>query len=178
DDGELGPVYGVQWRSWPTPGGGHIDQIAHVLEQIRTTPDSRRMLVSAWNVADLEDMALMPCHAFFQFYVADGKHSCQLSHRIADPFLGVPPNTPSYALHTHIFAQHAGPEVENFIWTCGDCHIYANHTDQVAEQHSREPYPFPTLRLAKAPSIFEYEYDDVEVVGYEHHPAIPAPVAV
>ena len=177
-DGELGPVYGVQWRSWPTPGGGHIDQISRVLEQLRTNPDSRRMLVSAWNVADLEEMALMPCHAFFQFYVAGGKLSCQLYQRSADLFLGVPFNIASYALLTHMFAQQANLEVGDFIWTGGDCHIYANHTDQVAEQLSREPYPFPTLRLAKAPSIFEYEYDDVEVVGYEHHPAIPAPVAV
>jgi len=178
DDGELGPVYGVQWRSWPTPGGGHIDQIAQVLEQIRTTPDSRRMIVSAWNVADLEEMALMPCHAFFQFYVAGGKLSCQLYQRSADLFLGVPFNIASYALLTHMFAQQADLEVGDFIWTGGDCHIYANHTDQVVEQLSREPYPFPTLRLNKAPSIFDYQYEDVEVVGYEHHPAISAPVAV
>lgn len=178
DDGELGPVYGVQWRSWPTPGGGHIDQISQVLEQIRTTPDSRRMIVSAWNVADLEEMALMPCHAFFQFYVADGKLSCQLYQRSADLFLGVPFNIASYALLTQMFAQQAGLEVGDFIWTGGDCHIYSNHVEQVEEQLARKPYAFPTLRLNKAATIFDYRYDDVEVVGYEHHPAIPAPIAV
>ncbi len=178
ENGELGPVYGVQWRSWPTPDGEHIDQISQVLEQIRTTPDSRRMLVSAWNVSDLSEMALMPCHAFFQFYVADGKLSCQLYQRSADLFLGVPFNIASYALLTHMMAQQADLEPGDFIWTGGDCHIYSNHTAQVEEQLSRAPYAFPTLRLNKAPSIFEYTYEDVEIVDYRHHPAIPAPVAV
>lgn len=178
EDGELGPVYGVQWRSWPTPDGGHIDQISQVLEQIRTTPDSRRMLVSAWNVAELDQMALMPCHAFFQFYVADGKLSCQLYQRSADLFLGVPFNIASYALLTHMMAQQAGLEPGDFIWTGGDCHIYDNHADQVAEQLSRDPYPFPTLQLNKAPSIFDYTYNDIAIVDYQHHPTISAPVAV
>src|SRR5690625_1994979 len=178
DDGELGPVYGVQWRSWPTPGGGSIDQISQVLEQIRTTPDSRRMLVSAWNVSELGQMALMPCHAFFQFYVANGRLSLQLYQRSADLFLGVPFNIASYALLTHMVAQQTGLEVGDFIWTGGDCHIYSNHTQQVAEQLSREPYRFPTLELHRAPSLFEYTYEDFNVVGYQHHPTIPAPVAV
>ncbi|WP_127126754.1 thymidylate synthase [Georgenia sp. SYP-B2076] len=178
EDGELGPVYGVQWRSWPTPGGGHIDQLAQVLDTLRTNPDSRRILVSAWNVAELDQMALMPCHAFFQFYVADGKLSCQLYQRSADLFLGVPFNIASYALLTHMVAQQVGLEVGDFVWTGGDCHVYDNHTDQVREQLSREPYPFPTLNLRKADSLFDYTFEDVEVVGYRHHPAIKAPVAV
>jgi thymidylate synthase len=178
EDGELGPVYGVQWRSWPTPDGGHIDQLQQVLDTLRTNPDSRRIIVSAWNVADLDKMALMPCHAFFQFYVADGKLSCQLYQRSADLFLGVPFNIASYALLTHMVAQQAGLEVGDFVWTGGDCHIYANHVDQVREQLSRTPFPFPTLKLRQAPSLFEYGFDDVEVVGYQHHPAIKAPVAV
>lgn len=178
ENGDLGPVYGVQWRSWPTPDGGHIDQISQVLDQIRTTPDSRRMLVSAWNVADLTDMALMPCHAFFQFYVADGKLSCQLYQRSADLFLGVPFNIASYAFLTHMMAQQADLEVGDFIWTGGDCHIYANHTEQVEEQLRRDPFPFPQLELRKAPSIFEYTWDDFHIVNYQHHPTIPAPVAV
>lgn len=178
EDGDLGPVYGVQWRSWPTPGGGSIDQISQVLEQIRTTPDSRRMLVSAWNVSELGQMALMPCHAFFQFYVANGRLSLQLYQRSADLFLGVPFNIASYALLTHMVAQQTGLEVGDFIWTGGDCHIYSNHTQQVAEQLSREPYRFPTLELHRAPSLFEYTYEDFNVVGYQHHPTIPAPVAV
>ncbi|TDE97492.1 thymidylate synthase [Occultella glacieicola] len=177
-DGELGPVYGVQWRSWPTPDGGHIDQIAHVLTQLRQTPDSRRIIVSAWNVAELDKMALAPCHAFFQFYVADGRLSCQLYQRSADLFLGVPFNIASYALLTHMVAQQVGLEVGDFIWTGGDCHIYDNHVDQVREQLTREPYEFPTLKLRAAPSLFEYGYDDVEVVGYAHHPTIKAPIAV
>ena len=177
-DGELGPVYGVQWRSWPTPDGGHVDQVSRVLEQLRTDPDSRRIIVSAWNVADLDAMALAPCHAFFQFYVADGRLSCQLYQRSADLFLGVPFNIASYALLTHMVAQQVGLEVGDFIWTGGDCHIYDNHVEQVTEQLSREPYPFPALRLRKAPSLFDYTLDDVEVVGYQHHPAIKAPVAV
>lgn len=176
--GELGPVYGVQWRSWPTPAGGHIDQISQVLEQIRTTPDSRRMLVSAWNVSDLDQMALLPCHVMFQFYVSDGKLSCQLYQRSADLFLGVPFNIASYALLTHMMAQQAGLEVGDFIWTGGDCHIYSNHKEQVQEQLARAPYPFPTLALRKAQSIFDYEYTDISVHDYRHHPAISAPVAV
>ncbi|WP_454195088.1 thymidylate synthase [Nocardia sp. Marseille-Q1738] len=176
--GELGPVYGVQWRSWPTPDGTHIDQIAQVLQTLRTDPDSRRIIVSAWNVADLDKMALAPCHAFFQFHVADGKLSCQLYQRSADLFLGVPFNIASYALLTHMVAQQTELTPGDFIWTGGDCHIYDNHLDQVTEQLTREPYPFPTLRLRPAPTLFDYRYEDVEVVGYQHHPAIKAPVAV
>ncbi|QIS07834.1 thymidylate synthase [Nocardia brasiliensis] len=176
--GELGPVYGVQWRSWPTPDGTHVDQLSEVLRTLRTNPDSRRMLVSAWNVAELDKMALAPCHAFFQFYVADGRLSCQLYQRSADLFLGVPFNIASYALLTHMVAQQSELEPGDFIWTGGDCHIYDNHLDQVGEQLSREPYPFPTLRLRPAPTLFDYAYEDVEVVGYQHHPAIKAPVAV
>ncbi|MCP2290881.1 thymidylate synthase [Nocardia amikacinitolerans] len=176
--GELGPVYGVQWRSWPTPDGAHIDQIGQVLDTLRTDPDSRRIIVSAWNVAELDKMALAPCHAFFQFYVADGKLSCQLYQRSADLFLGVPFNIASYALLTHMVAQQTGLEPGDFIWTGGDCHIYDNHVEQVTEQLRREPYPFPQLRLRRAESLFDYTYEDVEVVGYQHHPAIKAPVAV
>ncbi|NKY84987.1 thymidylate synthase [Nocardia veterana] len=177
-NGELGPVYGVQWRSWPTPDGTHIDQIAQVLQTLRTDPDSRRIIVSAWNVADLDKMALAPCHAFFQFHVADGKLSCQLYQRSADLFLGVPFNIASYALLTHMVAQQTELEPGDFIWTGGDCHIYDNHLTQVREQLTREPYPFPQLRLRPAPSLFDYVYEDVDVVGYRHHPAIKAPVAV
>ncbi|HLP23677.1 MAG TPA: thymidylate synthase [Microbacteriaceae bacterium] len=177
-NGELGPVYGVQWRSWPTPSGSHIDQISELLEQIRTNPDSRRLIVSAWNVADIPNMALAPCHAFFQFYVADGKLSCQLYQRSADMFLGVPFNIASYALLTHMIAQQTGLGVGEFVWTGGDCHIYDNHVEQVTEQLSREPYPFPTLVLNPASSLFDYRIEDVVVEGYEHHPAIKAPVAV
>ncbi|MET4046390.1 MULTISPECIES: thymidylate synthase [unclassified Rhodococcus (in: high G+C Gram-positive bacteria)] len=177
-DGELGPVYGVQWRSWPTPSGEHIDQISQVLDTLRTNPDSRRMIVSAWNVGEIPQMALPPCHAFFQFYVADGKLSCQLYQRSADLFLGVPFNIASYALLTHMVAAQVGLEVGDFVWTGGDCHIYDNHRDQVAEQLTREPYPYPKLILAQRDSIFDYTFEDVEVVGYEHHPAIKAPVAV
>jgi len=185
-DGDLGPVYGVQWRSWPTPDGGHIDQIAEVVKQLKTNPDSRRIIVSAWNVAELSKMALMPCHAFFQFYVAPpqpgeqrGRLSCQLYQRSADIFLGVPFNIASYALLTHMLAQQCDLDVGDFVWTGGDCHIYANHAEQVALQLSRTPYRYPTLSIKRKPaSIFEYEYDDFEVLGYEHHPAIKAPVAV
>ncbi|RMI31013.1 thymidylate synthase [Nocardia stercoris] len=176
--GELGPVYGVQWRSWPTPDGAHIDQISQVLHTLRTDPDSRRIIVSAWNVAELDKMALAPCHAFFQFYVADGKLSCQLYQRSADLFLGVPFNIASYALLTHMVAQQTELVPGEFIWTGGDCHIYDNHVDQVREQLSREPYPFPTLSLRPAPTLFDYSYDDVIVEGYRHHPPIKAPVAV
>ncbi len=185
EDGDLGPVYGVQWRSWPTPDGGHIDQIAEVIQTLRTNPDSRRIIVSAWNVADLSKMALMPCHAFFQFYVAPGKDgrpgklSCQLYQRSADIFLGVPFNIASYALLTHMVAQQCDLEVGDFVWTGGDCHIYANHQAQVDLQLSRTPLPYPKLVIKRRPpSIFDYQYEDFEVVGYEHHPAIKAPVAV
>ena len=177
-EGELGPVYGVQWRSWPTPDGGHIDQISQLMENLRRDPDSRRHIVSAWNVADIPSMALAPCHAFFQFYVADGRLSCQLYQRSADLFLGVPFNIASYALLTHMVAQQADLEVGDFVWTGGDCHIYDNHVEQVREQLSREPYAAPTLKLRKAASIFDYAFEDIEVVGYQHHPTIKAPVAV
>lgn len=177
-DGELGPVYGVQWRSWPTPDGGHVDQIAQVVEQIRRDPDSRRLIVSAWNVADIPSMALAPCHAFFQFYVADGRLSCQLYQRSADLFLGVPFNIASYALLTHMIAQQTDLEVGDLVWTGGDCHIYDNHVEQVAEQLTRAPFAPPRLELRRAPSIFDYTYEDVQVLGYQHHPAIKAPVAV
>lgn len=178
DDGELGPVYGVQWRSWPTPDGGHVDQITKVLETLRSDPDSRRIIVSAWNVGELDAMALAPCHAFFQFYVADGRLSCQLYQRSADLFLGVPFNIASYALLTHMVAAQTGLEVGDFVWTGGDVHVYDNHHEQVREQLSREPFVFPTLELRPAPSLFDYGFDDVVVHGYQHHPAISAPVAV
>lgn len=178
-DGDLGPVYGVQWRSWPTPDGGHIDQISEVIEAITTTPDSRRLIVSAWNVADIPDMALAPCHALFQFYVADGKLSCQLYQRSADLFLGVPFNIASYALLTQLVAEQVGLELGEFVWTGGDCHIYDNHVEQVTEQLSREPFPAPQLRIAqKRDSIFDYEYDDLVIENYQHHPAIRGAVAV
>src|SRR5262245_28597431 len=177
--GDLGPVYGVQWRSWPTPDGGHVDQIADVVRLLREERDSRRIVVSAWNVAELPEMALHPCHAFFQFYVAAGRLSCQLYQRSADVFLGVPFNIASYALLTHMLAQEAELEPGDLIWTGGDCHIYDNHREQVQTQLARKPFPYPTLRLLRRPgSIFEYEYDDFEVAGYQHHPAIRAPVAV
>jgi thymidylate synthase len=179
DAGELGPVYGVQWRSWPTPSGEQIDQVSEVIEQIRTNPDSRRLIVSAWNPADIPKMALAPCHAFFQFYVADGKLSCQLYQRSADLFLGVPFNIASYALLTHLVAQQTGLKVGEFVWTGGDCHVYDNHIDQVTEQLTREPYALPHLVVNAHPaSIFDYSFEDLEIVGYEHHPAIKAPVAV
>ncbi|WP_026545693.1 thymidylate synthase [Arthrobacter sp. 35/47] len=179
ESGELGPVYGVQWRSWPTPDGGHIDQIERLIEGLRTNPDSRRHIVSAWNVADIENMALPPCHAFFQFYVADGRLSCQLYQRSADTFLGVPFNIASYALLTLMVAQQVGLEPGEFIWTGGDVHIYDSHLDQVTEQLSREPYPYPTLRInRKPPTIFDYEFEDFTVENYRHHPTIKAPIAV
>nr|WP_315224072.1 thymidylate synthase [uncultured Albidiferax sp.] len=179
EDGSLGPVYGVQWRSWPTPDGGHIDQIAEVIKTLKTNPDSRRIIVSAWNVAELDKMALMPCHAFFQFYVADGKLSCQLYQRSADIFLGVPFNIASYALLTHMVAQQCDLEVGDFIWTGGDCHIYSNHVDQVNEQLGRTPFPYPTLHIKRRPAdIFSYAFEDFEVLDYQCHPAIKAPVAV
>jgi thymidylate synthase len=177
-EGDLGPVYGVQWRSWPTPDGGHVDQISDVLRTLRSNPDSRRMVVSAWNVGEIPQMALPPCHAFFQFYVADGRLSCHLYQRSADLFLGVPFNIASYALLTHMFAQQVGLRVGEFVWTGGDCHIYDNHVDQVREQLSREVYSFPQLELRQASSLFDYEFDDIEVVDYRHHPTLKAPVAV
>ncbi|GAA0934009.1 thymidylate synthase [Pseudonocardia zijingensis] len=177
-DGDLGPVYGVQWRSWPTPDGGHVDQISEVLRALRENPDSRRIVVSAWNVADIPRMALPPCHAFFQFYVADGRLSCQLYQRSADLFLGVPFNIASYALLTHMIAAQVGLGVGDFVWTGGDCHIYDNHEEQVRTQLSREPRPFPTLGLAPAPSLFDYTYEHFALHGYDPHPAIKAPVAV
>jgi thymidylate synthase len=185
-DGDLGPVYGVQWRSWPTPDGGHVDQISQVLRQLHADPDSRRIIVSAWNVADLPRMALMPCHAFFQFYVAPPeapgarrKLSCQLYQRSADIFLGVPFNIASYALLTHMLAQQCDFDVGDFIWTGGDCHLYDNHAEQVEIQLARAPFPYPTLRLARRPaSLFDYRLEDFEMLDYQHHPAIKAPVAV
>jgi thymidylate synthase len=176
--GELGPVYGVQWRSWPTPDGGHVDQIAGLLDTLRRDPDSRRMIVSAWNVSDLPRMALAPCHAMFQFYVADGRLSCQLYQRSADLFLGVPFNIASYALLTRLIAAEVGLLPGDFIWVGGDCHIYANHVDQVNEQLSRDPYAFPRLEIAPKPALFDYEYEDFTLVDYRHHPALRAPVAV
>jgi len=178
-DGNLGPIYGYQWRNWPTPGGHHIDQIAQVLEQIRSTPDSRRMIVSAWNVADIPQMKLPPCHALFQFYVADGKLSCQLYQRSADIFLGVPFNIASYAILTHMMAQQAGLDVGDFVWTGGDCHLYSNHMEQVDLQLSRATRALPRLEIKRKPdSLFDYRFEDFEVHGYDPHPGIKAPVAV
>jgi thymidylate synthase len=184
-NGDLGPVYGVQWRSWPLPDGGSIDQIARVVEQLRTNPDSRRIVVSAWNVAALEEMALQPCHALFQFYVAPateggrGLLSCQLYQRSADVFLGVPFNIASYALLTHLLAQQCDLDVGEFVWTGGDCHVYDNHVEQVRTQLDRDPFPYPALRLLRRPAtIFDYAFEDLELVDYVHHPAIRAPVAV
>ena len=178
-DGDLGPIYGYQWRSWPAPNGEHIDQIAEVVETLKKNPDSRRIIVSAWNVADIPRMALAPCHAFFQFYVADGKLSCQLYQRSADIFLGVPFNIASYALLTHMMAQQCNLEVGDFVWTGGDCHLYSNHLEQVDLQLSRDFYPLPQLKILRKPdSIFDYEFEDFEIAGYEFHPAIKAPVAV
>ena len=178
-DGDLGPIYGYQWRSWPAPNGQHIDQISEVVETIKKNPDSRRIIVSAWNVADIPRMALAPCHAFFQFYVADGKLSCQLYQRSADIFLGVPFNIASYALLTHMMAQQCNLEVGDFIWTGGDCHLYSNHLEQVNLQLSRDFFPLPKLNILRKPdSIFDYEFEDFEIVGYESHPHIKAPVAI
>jgi thymidylate synthase len=178
-DGDLGPIYGYQWRSWPAPDGKHIDQIAEVVETLKKNPDSRRIIVSAWNVADIPRMALAPCHAFFQFYVAEGKLSCQLYQRSADIFLGVPFNIASYALLTHMMAQQCNLEVGDFVWTGGDCHLYSNHLEQVDLQLSRDFYPLPKLNILRKPdSIFDYEFEDFEISGYESHPAIKAPVAI
>ena len=178
-DGELGPVYGVQWRSWGTPDGAAIDQISTVMQQLKESPDSRRIIVSAWNVADLDNMALPPCHALFQFYVADGKLSCQLYQRSCDVFLGVPFNIASYALLTHMIAQQADLAVGDFIWTGGDCHLYLNHLAQADEQLARQPLPLPRLAIKRRPkSIFDYQYEDFEILNYESHPHIAAKVAL
>lgn len=179
ENGDLGPVYGSQWRNWPKPDGLHIDQITQLMEQIKNNPDSRRLIVSAWNVADIPQMKLPPCHALFQFYVADGKLSCQLYQRSADIFLGVPFNIASYALLTHMIAQQTGLDVGDFIWTGGDCHLYSNHLDQVKEQLSRTPLPPPTLHIKRTPdSIFDYRFEDFEIMNYQALPHIKAPVAV
>jgi len=179
DNGDLGPVYGYQWRNWPAPDGRHIDQIAKVVEQLKTNPDSRRIIVSAWNVADLDRMALQPCHAFFQFFVAEGRLSCQLYQRSADLFLGVPFNIASYALLTHMLAQQCELEVGDFVWTGGDCHIYSNHFEQVDLQLTREPLALPRLLIKRRPNtIFDYTFDDFAIEGYQSHAAIRAPVAV
>ena len=179
EHGELGPVYGVQWRSWPTPDGGHIDQIAGVLREIRANPDSRRLIVSAWNVSDIPKMRLPPCHLLFQFYVADGRLSCQLYQRSCDIFLGVPFNIASYSLLTHMVAQQSDLDVGDFVWVGGDCHIYANHFEQVKEQLSRAPRAYPKLLIKRRPpTLFDYVYDDFEIVDYDPHPHIKAPVAV
>lgn len=179
ENGDLGPVYGKQWRSWPTSSGDSIDQLSQVIEQIKKEPNSRRIIVSAWNVAELDKMALAPCHAFFQFYVADGKLSCQLYQRSADSFLGVPFNIASYALLVHMVAQQCDLEVGDFVWTGGDCHIYTNHFEQVKTQLSREPRALPKLIIKRKPdSIFDYKFEDFEIEGYDPHPAIKAPVAI
>ncbi len=179
ENGDLGPVYGHQWRSWPTPTGGNIDQMSEVLEQIKNTPDSRRLIVSAWNVGQIPDMALPPCHLLFQFYVADGCLSCQLYQRSADFFLGVPFNIASYALLTHMVAQQAGLEVGDFVWTGGDVHLYNNHFEQANLQLSRDTLVLPELKIARKPaSLFDYSYDDFEIVDYESHAGIKAPVAI
>ena len=177
--GELGPVYGVQWRAWRTADGRVVDQIARAVDLIRRDPNSRRILVSAWNVGELEKMALTPCHALFQFYVANGRLSCQLYQRSADIFLGVPFNIASYALLTHMMAQQCDLDVGEFIWTGGDCHLYVNHFEQARLQLSREPLPLPRLEIKRRPeSIFDYQFEDFAVVGYQSHPAIKAPIAV
>ncbi len=178
-DGELGPVYGYQWRSWPAPDGQPIDQIANVLAEIRRNPDSRRLIVSAWNVGDIPQMKLPPCHAFFQFYVAGGKLSCQLYQRSCDIFLGVPFNIASYALLTHMVAQQCDLGTGDFVWTGGDCHLYLNHLEQVDAQLARTPFPLPQLVIHRRPdSLFDYRFEDFEIAGYRCHPAIKAPVAV
>jgi thymidylate synthase len=179
ENGNLGPVYGVQWRSWPAADGRHIDQITQLMDQIKNNPDSRRHIVSAWNVGEINQMKLPPCHALFQFYIANGQLSCQLYQRSADIFLGVPFNIASYALLTHMVAQQSNLEVGDFVWTGGDCHLYNNHIDQVTEQLSRCPYPLPTLHIKRKPeNIFSYQYEDFEILNYISHPHIKAPVAI
>lgn len=179
ENGDLGPVYGVQWRSWPAADGRHIDQISNVIEQIKTNPDSRRLVVSAWNVGEVHKMALPPCHMFFQFYVAEGRLSCQLYQRSCDIFLGVPFNIASYSLLTSMIAQQCGLEAGDFVWTGGDCHIYNNHFEQVELQLSREPRPYPKLIIKRKPdSIFDYKFEDFEFIDYDPWPAIKAPIAV
>jgi len=179
ENGELGPVYGVQWRNWPKPDGGHVDQISQIMQQLKENPDSRRIMLSAWNVGEIENMALPPCHCLFQFWVAEGKLSCQLYQRSCDIFLGVPFNIASYALLTHMLAQQADLKVGDFVWTGGDCHLYSNHLEQADEQLQREPLPLPRLAIKRRPpSIFDYEYEDFEILNYESHPHIKAAVAV
>ena len=179
EQGELGPIYGKQWRSWSTPSGDTIDQISRAVDLIRRNPDSRRIIVNAWNVGELEEMSLTPCHALFQFWVANGRLSCQLYQRSADIFLGVPFNIASYALLTHMFAQQCDLQVGDFVWTGGDCHLYANHLTQADEQLKRAPYPLPRLVInRKPPSIFEYEFEDFTIADYQAHPSIKAPIAV
>ena len=179
ENGDLGPVYGVQWRSWPTPDGGHIDQIANIMRQLEETPDSRRIILSAWNVAEIDNMALPPCHCLFQFWVAEGKLSCQLYQRSCDVFLGVPFNIASYALLTHMVAQQTDLEPGDFVWTGGDCHIYSNHLEQVRLQLTREPYPLPRLVIhRRPPTLYDYSFDDIEVVDYQHHPFIKFAISV
>jgi thymidylate synthase len=179
ENGELGPVYGKQWRSWHTQDGRQIDQLAQVLEQLKSNPNSRRILVSAWNVGELDRMALLPCHALFQFYVADGRLSCQLYQRSADALLGVPFNIASYALLTQMIAQQCNLKVGDFVWTGGDCHLYLNHLQQADLQLSRAPFPLPQLKiLRKPPSLFDYAYEDFEILDYRYHAAIKAPIAV
>jgi thymidylate synthase len=178
-NGDLGPVYGKQWRSWPTLDGRNIDQLSQVLEQLKNNPNSRRILVSAWNVGELDRMALLPCHALFQFYVAEGRLSCQLYQRSADALLGVPFNIASYALLTHMIAQQCNLKVGDFVWTGGDCHLYLNHLEQADLQLSRAPYPLPQLKLRRKPdSLFDYAYEDFEIIDYRYHAAIKAPIAV
>ena len=179
ENGDLGPVYGYQWRSWPAPNGEKIDQISKLIDQIKHKPDSRRHIVSAWNPAEVDSMALPPCHAMFQFYVADGKLSCQLYQRSCDTFLGLPFNIASYALLTHMVAQQCDLEAGDFVWTGGDVHLYLNHIEQVNLQLTREPYPLPSLHIKRKPeSIFDYRFEDFEILNYQSHPSIKAPIAV
>jgi len=179
EQGNLGPVYGKQWRSWPSADGRNIDQLQQLMQQIKTTPDSRRLIVSAWNVGELDKMALAPCHALFQFYVADNRLSCQLYQRSADVFLGVPFNIASYALLTHMVAQQCDLEVGEFIWTGGDCHLYLNHLEQARLQLERTPLPLPQLQIKRKPaSLFDYSFEDFDFINYQSHPAIKAPIAI
>jgi thymidylate synthase len=179
ENGDLGPIYGKQWRSWPTPDGRNVDQLSQVIEQLKSNPNSRRILVSAWNVGELDRMALLPCHALFQFYVAEGRLSCQLYQRSADALLGVPFNIASYALLTHMIAQQCNLQVGDFVWTGGDCHLYLNHLEQADLQLSRTPFPLPRLKILRhPPSLFEYAYEDFEIIDYRYHAAIKAPIAV